>query len=149
MPPTTFVRLLTYVIAASIAGSAACRSANQSSPTTHPTAVIQAASRQAQSVDPTGHYDLSFTDDGDVRSATMVVDGTPGAYRGNIKAENRPDVAITAAAASGPQVIVTGDIPQGVLLLRFRVTGDSVRGDWSLRNDGGRLAGVRRPLEAK
>jgi hypothetical protein len=110
----------------------------------HPTGEIQAAERAKQTVNPTGEYDLSFTDDGETRSGTMVVQGTPGDYTGRIKADNRPEVAITALAASGPQVIVTADIPQGVLLIRFRMTGDSVRGDWSLRNDGGRMVGVRR-----
>ena len=110
----------------------------------HPTDAIQAAERAKGTVDPTGQYDLSITDDGESRSATMVVLGTPGDYTGCIKADNRPEVAITALAASGPQVIVTADVPQGVLLIRLRIVGDSVRGDWSLRNDGGRVVGVRR-----
>ena len=95
-------------------------------------------------VDPTGDYDLRFTDDGTTRSATMHVEGRPGAYTGRVNAENRPEVAISALAASGSQVIVTGNIPQGVMLMRFRLTGDSLRGDWSLRNDGGKLTGVKR-----
>jgi hypothetical protein len=95
-------------------------------------------------VDPTGDYDLTFTDDGTTRSATMHVEGRPGEYTGRVNAENRPEVAISALAASGTQVIGTGNIPQGVLLIRFRLTGDSVRGDWSLRTDGGKLAGVKR-----
>ena len=96
-------------------------------------------------VDPTGDYDLTFTDDGNPRSATMHVEGTPGEYTGRVNAQNRPEVAISALAASGSQVIVTGNIPQGVMLIRFRLTGDSLRGDWSLRNDGGKLTGVKRP----
>ena len=95
-------------------------------------------------VDPTGDYDLTFIDDGNARSATMHVEGTPGEYRGRVNAENRPEVAITALAASGSQVIVTGNIPQGVMLIRFRLTGDSLRGDWSLRNDGGKISGAKR-----
>ena len=126
-----------------LTASGACfrSSARPSEP--HPTDEIRAAQRQTSTVDPTGQYDLSFTDDGQTRSASMVVQGRPGDYHGRIKAEGRPETAITALAASGPQVIVTADIPQGVLLIRFRVTGDSVRGDWSLRNDGGRVVGVR------
>lgn len=96
-------------------------------------------------VDPTGDYDLTFTDDGATRTATMVVQGRPGEYTGRVNAQNRPEVAISALAASGSQVIVTGNIPQGVMLIRFRLTGDSLRGDWSLRNDGGKVTGVRRP----
>jgi hypothetical protein len=95
-------------------------------------------------VDPTGDYDLTFIDDGNARSATMHVEGKPGEYTGRVNAENRPEVAITALAASGSQVIVTGNIPQGVLLIRFRLTGDSLRGDWSLRNDGGKISGAKR-----
>jgi hypothetical protein len=75
----------------------------------------------------------------------MIVEGVPGAYTGRINAENRPETKITAAAASGQQVIVTADVPQGVLLIRLRVQGDSVRGDWSLRSDGGRVVGLHRP----
>ena len=96
-------------------------------------------------VDPTGVYDITFTDDGNTRPATLHVEGRPGEYTGRVNAENRPEVAISALAASGSQVIATGNIPQGVLLIRFRLTGDSLRGDWSLRNDGGKLTGVKRP----
>ncbi|HUQ80830.1 MAG TPA: hypothetical protein VM076_06825 [Gemmatimonadaceae bacterium] len=111
----------------------------------HPTNDTRTAQMQSRSVDPTGQYDLRFTDDGANRPARMVVEGVPGAYTGRINAENRPETRITAVAASGPQVIVTADIPQGVLLIRLRMQGDSVRGDWSLRNDGGRVVGVHRP----
>jgi hypothetical protein len=96
-------------------------------------------------VDPTGEYDITFTDDGSARSATMVVRGVPGEFTGQVNAENRPPVAISAMAASGSQVIITGNIPQGVMLIRFRLTGDSLRGDWALRGDGGKLTGVKRP----
>ena len=107
------------------------------------------AARQAPTVDPTGQYTLAFSDDGRIRGATMIVEGTPGSYAGRIAAENRPEVAISALAASGPQVIATADIPQGVLLVRFRVAGDSIRGDWSLRGEGGRLTGVRHKAGSK
>ena len=108
--------------------------------------VSQAASPAVPvTVDPTGDYDITFTDDGSVRSATMVVRGVPGEFTGQVNAENRPPVTISAMAASGSQVIITGNIPQGVLLIRFRLTGDSLRGDWSLRGDGGKLTGVKRP----
>jgi hypothetical protein len=95
-------------------------------------------------VDPTGDYTLTFTDDGNTRSATMHIEGRPGEFTGKLNAENRPEVVLSAVAASGAQVIATGNIPQGVLLVRFRLTGDSLRGDWSLRNDGGKLTGVKR-----
>jgi hypothetical protein len=126
-----------------------CRSGNEQRPGGHPTDVSRAAEQQKRTVDPNGEYDLTFTDDGMVRSATMVVTGTPGTYAGRIKAENRPEAVFTAIAASGPQVIATADVPNGVLLLRFRMTGDSLRGDWSLRGDGGRLSGVRRTGASK
>ena len=113
--------------------------------TPHPTDTIRAAQQQARSIDPTGQYDLQFADDGSTRKATMTVEGSAGSYTGRIRAENRPEAAITAVAASGQQVIVTADVPQGVLLVRLRVQGDSVRGDWSLKNDGGRVVGVHRP----
>jgi hypothetical protein len=96
-------------------------------------------------VNPVGSYDLSFIDDGKPMTGTMVIRGTPGEYSGRITAEARPQVQISTVTASGPLVTVTADVPNGVLLLRFRVTGDSLHGDWSLRNDGGRLSGVRRP----
>ena len=111
----------------------------------HPTDDIRAGQVQSRSVDPTGQYDLRFTDDGATRAATMVIQGVPGAYTGRLTAENRPEARITALAASGPQVIATADLAQGVLLIRLRVQGDSVRGDWSLRSDGGRVVGVHRP----
>ena len=100
--------------------------------------------REARTVDPIGTYDLSFTDDGKAMNALMVVAGTPGGFRGRVMADGRPEVAISTVTASGPLVTVTADVPNGVLLLRLRVTGDSVHGDWSLRGDGGRLVGARR-----
>lgn len=130
------------LMAFTLIASAGCASQNAGK---HPTDDIRAAQMQSRSVDPTGQYDLRFTDDGANRPATMVVEGIPGAYTGRINAENRPETKITAVAASGPQIIVTADIPQGVLLIRLRMQGDSVRGDWSLRNDGGRVVGVHRP----
>src|SRR3954469_5770684 len=102
-------RLLRAAVAitAITVGTLACRSASQQQTGAHPTAAIQTALRQAPTVDPTGQYTLSFTDDGRVRPSTMLIEGVPGAYRGRINAENRPEVAISALAASGPQVIVT------------------------------------------
>lgn len=106
--------------------------------------------RQARgTVDPVGSFDLSFTDDGKPMTGTMVVQGRPGSFTGHINAEARPEVRISTVTASGQLVTVTADVPNGVLLLRFRMTGDSLHGDWSLRNDGGRLVGVRQPETGK
>ena len=97
-----------------------------------------------RTADPAGSYDLSFTDDGKPMTGSMIILGTPGEYTGRINADGRPEVQISTVTASGRLVTVTADVPNGVLLLRFRVTGDSLHGDWSLRNDGGRLVGARR-----
>ena len=109
----------------------------------------QETPQSRRTVDPAGSYDLSFTDDGRPLTAKMVIEGTPGAFRGTIAAETRPEVKISTVTASGPQVTVTGDVPNGVLLLRFTMTGDSLRGDWSLRGDGGRLIGKHHPAQQK
>ncbi len=98
--------------------------------------------------DPVGDYQLSMIDAGQSRNATMAVTGTPGQYGGKINADQRPEVAISTLTVSAQQVTVTGDIPQGMLVLRFRVVGDSVSGDWSLRGQGGRFAGKHRPPQA-
>src|SRR3712207_1996698 len=84
-------------------------------------------------VDPAGEYELTFVDDGKPAKAVMLVTGGPGTFGGRIAAETRPEVAITTVTASGPLVTVTADVPQGVLLLRLRLDGDSVSGNWSLR----------------
>ena len=133
MPLVPRLQIMRLTIAA-LALTGACASAPKQ-PAAPPTPVT---------VDPTGDYDITFSDDGTTRSATMRVEGRPGEYTGRVNAENRPEVAINALAASGSQVIATANIPQGVLLIRFRLTGDSLRGDWSLRNDGGKLTGAKR-----
>ena len=94
-------------------------------------------------VNPAGSYAFTFIDDGKPMTGTMQVQGTPGTYTGRINAEARPEVQISTVTASGPLVTVTADVPNGVLVLRFKMTGDSLHGDWFLRNDGGRLSGVR------
>jgi hypothetical protein len=136
----------TVAVIAALLSTIAC-AGHKSGAAPHPTATLRAAQQQARSVDPTGEYDLRFADDGGTRAATMTVQGQPGSYPGRSRAENRPEATITAVAASGPQVIVTADIPQGVLLVRLRVQGDSVHGDWSLKSDGGRVVGVHRRAE--
>ena len=94
-------------------------------------------------VNPVGSYAFTFMDDGKPMTGTMEVQGTPGTYAGRINAEARPEVRISTVTASGPLVTVTADVPNGVLVLRFKITGDSLHGDWFLRSDGGRLTGVR------
>ena len=96
-------------------------------------------------VNPAGSYTFTFTDAGTPRTGTMEVQGAPGTYTGRINAEARPEVQISTVTASGPLVTITADVPNGVLVLRFKMTGDSLHGDWFLRNEGGRLSGVRRP----
>lgn len=100
--------------------------------------------QRGRTADPVGSYDLAFIDDGKPMTGTMVIEGTPGTYSGRINAQARPEVQISTVTASGPLVTVTADVPNGVLLLRFRMTADSLHGDWSLRGDGGRLSGARR-----
>jgi hypothetical protein len=94
-------------------------------------------------VDPLGRYDFTMTDDGKPATGSMTVTGTPGAYTGQIKTDTRPTVAITMLATSGPVMIVTADVPQGVLVVRMRFVGDSVSGNWALRSSGGRISGRR------
>ena len=94
-------------------------------------------------VNPAGSYAFTFMDDGKPMTGTMEVQGAPGTYTGRINAEARPEVQISTVTASGPLVTVTADVPNGVLVLRFKMTGDSLHGDWFLRSDGGRLSGLR------
>jgi hypothetical protein len=94
-------------------------------------------------VDPLGRYDFTMTDDGKPATGSMTVTGTPGAYTGQIKTDTRPTVTITMLATSGPVMIVTADVPQGVLVVRMRFVGDSVMGNWALRSSGGRISGRR------
>src|SRR5215208_8162841 len=65
-------------------------------------------------IDPIGRYDFTMTDDGKPATGSMTVTGTPGAYTGQIKTDTRPTVTITMLATSGPVMIVTADVPQGV-----------------------------------
>lgn len=100
--------------------------------------------------DPVGDYEMTITDDGKPSTATMTVTGTPGTYTGVIRAQGRPDVSITTLTTSGSKVTVTGDVSQGVLLFRFEMTGETLRGDWSLRGKGGKAEGRHiRPGAAK
>ena len=94
-------------------------------------------------VNPLGRYDFTMTDDGKPATGSMTVTGTPGAYTGQIKTETRPTVTITMLATSGPVMIVTADVPQGVLVVRMRFVGDSITGNWALRSSGGRISGRR------
>ena len=94
-------------------------------------------------VDPLGRYDFTMTDDGKPATGSMTVIGTPGAYTGQINTETRPTVTITMLATSGPVMIVTADVPQGVLVVRMRFAGDSITGNWALRSSGGRISGRR------
>lgn len=102
------------------------------------------ASQARGTVDPAGAYAFTFIDAGTPMTGTMEVQGAPGTYTGRINADGRPEVQISTVTASGPLVTITADVPNAVLVLRFRMTGDSLHGDWFLRNEGGRLSGVRR-----
>jgi hypothetical protein len=102
-----------------------------------------AASPVVADVDPVGRYDFTMTDDGKPATGSMTVTGTPGAYTGQIKTDTRPTVTISMLATSGPVMIVTADVTQGVLVVRMRFTGDSVNGTWALRSSGGRISGRR------
>jgi len=94
-------------------------------------------------VNPVGRYDFTMTDDGKPAAGSMTVTGTPGAYTGQIKTDTRPTVTISMLATSGPVMIVTADVTQGVLVVRMRFNGDSVNGTWALRTSGGRFSGRR------
>lgn len=93
--------------------------------------------------DPIGTYSMTITDDGEEVDVSMEIRGEPGAYGGTISASTRPSVDISTVTATADQMTVTAVITSGVLVIRLRVDGDSVSGDWSLRGDGGTATGVK------
>jgi hypothetical protein len=97
-----------------------------------------------RATDPRGSYDLVFTGDDKPKAGTMVVTGNPGALTGRVTAVSRPEATIRTITASGARVTVTADAPNGVLLLRFRTSRDSLHGDWSWGGESGRLVGAYR-----
>ena len=135
--PPTVNRSVTQTATTDVARIPGGRPGGLGDPRRYPTA------QGATTVNPAGTYELSATDDGKPMTVAMVISGTPGTFTGRIKSDTRPEVQISTVTASGPLVTVTADVPNGVLLFRFRLTGDSVHGDWSLRGDGGRVVGTR------
>lgn len=95
--------------------------------------------------DPIGKYTMTITDDGEEVDAIMEIIGEPGGYSGTISVTTRPTVDISTVTATADQMTITAVIPNGVVVIRLRVDGDSVSGDWSLRGDGGTVNGLKGP----
>jgi hypothetical protein len=88
---------------------------------------------------------MTITDDGEEVDAIMEIIGEPGGYSGTISVTTRPTVDISTVTATADQMTITAVISNGVVVIRLRVDGDSVSGDWSLRGDGGAVTGLKGP----
>ena len=132
---------------------AACASSPQAAPSS-PAPSPQAAPAPTPTPAPTpptpaatsaaGIYDFTTTVQGMAVTGVVTVtmrDGRPG---GTIATSATPEIPIRSATAEGQKVTVTGDSPDGDVVLEFNMNGQDFNGTWWYGGQSGSLTGRRR-----
>ena len=99
----------------------------------------------APALNPVGVFEFTTTVNGNPLTGTVEITGQPGAYGGVIRTSATADLPITGVRVEGDQLTVLSSVDGQELVLRMTFAGDDFTGGWSMPNDGGDLAGRRRP----
>jgi len=118
--------------------AAACAGAGTTSDTGPSTAAAPA------SVNPLGRYEFSTAVNGNPVTGGIEIAGAPDAYTGWITTSITSPLAIASVTATGQEMIITGDTPDGRLTIRLTFTdATAFTGGWELAGDSGAITGRR------
>ncbi len=102
------------------------------------------AAASTASVNPVGRYEFATSVQGQPVTGGMTVAGSPGAYTGQITTSATPPLPISSVTATGQQMVVTGNTPDGAFTIRVNFTdATAFTGSWELSGDSGSLTGRR------
>ena len=96
------------------------------------------------SVNPVGRYEFTTSVQGQAVTGGMEIAGTAGAYTGQITTSITPPIPVTGVTATGQQMVITGNTPDGTLTIRMNFTdATAFTGGWELAGDSGAITGRR------
>ena len=130
--------ILAVLCALSLAACAAGTTGEASAPAGAP-----APAASANAVNPVGTFEFTTLVNGGTVNGTLEVAGAPGAYTGRLLTSILPEMPVRSATASGQEMTVLADAPDGTVTIRMAFTGDTFTGSWALGGDGGALTGRR------
>lgn len=76
-------------------------------------------------------------------SGTISIEGSEGAYEGQITNEMGPALAISEVTVAGQNVTISADGPDGPLTIVFLVTDNALSGSWAMGPMGGNFSGTK------
>lgn len=125
---------------------AACAS-SQTPPAQTTTAPQQPAARAqtTAALDPAGSYEFTTIVDGQTVTGTLVIEGTPGNYKGRITTSAFPEIPVVGASVENNVVNVKASMPDGELAIRMVMDGMNFKGNWSLGSESGEFNGKKLP----
>ena len=134
-----------------LAGCASSPQAAPPQPSPSPSPSPQAAPASAPAPTPTpapasaaGVYDFTTSVQGTTVTGVVTVTARDGRTGGTIATSATPEIPVRSATVEGRKVTVTGDSPDGEVVLEFNMSGQDFSGTWWYGGQSGSLTGRRR-----
>lgn len=135
------------ILAAALSLSAAACSTTPPPETTPGSTTITTTTTttaRGAAINPVGRFEFTTTVQGQPLTGAIEIAGTAGAYTGQITTSITPPLPISGVTATGQQMVVTGNTPDGTLTIRMNFAdAASFTGGWELAGDSGALTGRR------
>ncbi|MEI6813207.1 MAG: hypothetical protein WCL36_03415 [bacterium] len=138
-------RLFTLLALLTVAAQASAQGADPAKPATPPAA--PAAPAAPAELNPVGSYVVNLTAQGNPMALTAKIEKkSDGTFAGVVMSDVFPPMPITSVKVAGAKITVTITAPDGSeATINMEVKGDDITGDWSMPNDGSRIAGKKLP----
>ena len=103
------------------------------------------APRAASAVDPVGRYEYTSSANGQPVSGVITIEpATGGGYTAAMSSSMTRDVLFRTVTVTGNAVTLETRTPASALVVRLRIDGSNVTGDWTMGAQTGTLRGTRR-----
>lgn len=97
-------------------------------------------------LEPVGEFSFQTVIDGEERSGRIVIEGSPGQYKGLVVPDwGPPPLPILDVTVADPEITVVADLGGEDLFIYMTFTGDTFIGEWVMGFDGGDMTGERLP----
>jgi hypothetical protein len=98
-------------------------------------------------VDPVGRYEYTSSADGQPVSGVITIEPAgSGGYAATMSSTMTRDVLFRAVTVSGNAITLEAQTPASAFVVRLRVDGAAVTGDWTMGARTGTLRGTRRAV---
>lgn len=105
------------------------------------TSSLEPAPTTSSIVNPVGTYDFRTTTfEGHDVAGKILVQGSPGAYRGSMTSPGLPDIPIESIRIEGHRMVLSGSTPAGPLTIELEFEGHAFTGEWRM---AGRTESIR------